>query len=279
MPCVDGHRGLVAVVTARMQAMERVAGYAHGPGRLDGRKAVITGGTSGLGRAMAERFLAEGAEIIITGRDESGVGTAVRELGARASGVVVDVRSLADLDRLATEAGRRFGRVDVLVANAGGGVFAPLAAIDEALYDRQFDVNVKGVLFTVRAMLRLLAAGSSVLLTASAVHAKGSPGASLYFASKAAVRSFARTLAAELAPQGIRVNALSPGIAPTRFFANSNVGSDAYAQFEQLATAAAPLGRPATTAEIAAAAVFLASEESSYVTAADLPVDGGWSSV
>jgi NAD(P)-dependent dehydrogenase (short-subunit alcohol dehydrogenase family) len=248
-------------------------------GQLAGRKAVITGATSGLGRAMAGRFLAEGAEVIITGRSQTGVDAAVQELGPGAAGVVVDVRRLADLDRLATEAGRRFGQVDVLVANAGGGVFAALAAIDEALYDRQFDVNVKGVLFTVRAMLPLLRSGSSVILTASAVHAKGSPGASLYFASKAAVRSFARTLAAELAPQGIRVNSLSPGIAPTRFFANSNVGADAYAGFEQMAAAAAPLGRAASADEIAAAAVFLASVGSSYITATDLPVDGGWSSV
>ncbi|MEO1193490.1 MAG: glucose 1-dehydrogenase [Pseudomonadota bacterium] len=248
-------------------------------GRLAGKTAVVTGGTTGLGLETARHFIAEGVEVLITGRSQEKLDRALESLGSQAAGLVADSTKIADLQALASQAKERFGKVDILFANAGGGIFAPLAESDEAAYDRQFDVNVKGVFFTVQSFLPLLGTGSSVILTASAVHAKGAPGGSLYFASKAAVRSFARSLAAELAGAGVRVNALSPGIVPTQFFANSNVGEGAYGQFEEMAGKAAPLGRAGRPEEIAKAALFLASDESSYMTGADLTIDGGWSQI
>lgn len=247
--------------------------------RVAGKTAVVTGGTTGIGLEIARRLIEEGARVLITSRNAGNIERALAELGPNASGIVADSQKLADLDTVAATARERLGRIDILVANAGGGVFAPLSSVDEALFDQQFDLNVKGLFFTVQKLLPLFDRGTSVILTASAVHAKGAPGGSLYFASKAAVRSFARTLAAELGEQGIRVNSLSPGITPTQFFHNSNVGLDAYGQFEQMAGVGSPLGRAGTAREMANAALFLASNESSYMTAADLVVDGGWSNV
>jgi NAD(P)-dependent dehydrogenase (short-subunit alcohol dehydrogenase family) len=247
--------------------------------RLAGKKAVITGGTTGLGLAAARAFLEQGANVLITGRTAETVEAALETIGQGAEGVAADSTLLADLDRVAEAARSGFGSVDILFVNAGNGMFAPIGDIDEELYARQFDLNVKGALFTVQKLLPLIGKGGSIILTASAVHAKGAPGGSLYFASKAAVRSFARTLAAELGPQGIRVNSLSPGIVPTQFFTNSNAPQELYHDFEAMAAKSAPLGRAGTPEEIAGVAVFLASGESSYVTAADYVVDGGWSNV
>ncbi len=247
--------------------------------RLEGKTAVITGGTTGLGLATARRYIEEGARVIVTGRTQDKVDAAVRDLGAGAEGIAADSTSIADLDRLAEHVTQTFGHIDILFANAGNGMFSPIADVDEALYDRQFDLNVKGVFFTVQKLLSLLRKGSSIILTASAVHGKGAPGGSLYFASKAAVRSFARTLAVELGGQGIRVNALSPGIVPTEFFVNSNAPEELYGDFEQMAGKGAPLGRAGLAEEIAEVAVFLATDEASFVTAADYVVDGGWMNV
>lgn len=248
-------------------------------GRLAAKRAVITGGTTGIGFATAEAFIAEGATVLVTGRNGAKVDNAVAKLGPRAHGFAGDSAALGDIRRLADEAKRLLGGVDVLFANAGNGMFAPIGDVDEALYDRQFDLNVKGVFFTVQALLPLMGEGGSIILTASAVHAKGAPGGSLYFASKAAVRSFARSMAAELGGQGIRVNTLSPGIVPTQFFENSNAPAELYNDFEAMAGHGAPLGRAGRPEEQAAAAVFLASDESSFVTAADLVNDGGWMNV
>lgn len=247
--------------------------------RLQGKHAVITGGTTGLGLATAERYLAEGATVLVTGRHQENVNTAVQRLGAGAIGFAADSTSLGDLDRLAEAARETLGHVDILFANAGNGMFAPILQADEALFDRQFDLNVKGVFFTVQKLLPLMGAGASIILTSSAVQAKGAPGGSLYFASKAAVRSFARTMAAELGGQGIRVNSLSPGIVPTQFFVNSNAPEELYHDFEAMAGKAAPLGRVGKPDEIAEIAVFLGSDASSFVTAADFVADGGWSNV
>lgn len=248
-------------------------------GRLDGKTAVITGGTTGIGLATAREYVAQGAQVLITGRTQDKIDAALAELGDAASGLVANSTNLDDLDTLAQTARDTLGHVDILFANAGNGVFAPVSDVDEAGYDHQFDLNVKGVFFTVQKILPLLGKGSSIILTASSVNGKGAPGGSLYFASKAAVRSFARSMSAELAGSGIRVNALSPGIVPTNFFANSNVGEGAYGQFEQMAGIGSPVGRAGKPDEIAQAAVFLGSDESAFVTAIDLTVDGGWSQV
>ncbi len=247
--------------------------------RLSGKSAVITGGTTGLGLAAAKRYLEEGAQVLITGRSQEKVDAVVAELGDGAYGFAGDSTSLSDLDRLADAAKARFKKLDILFVNAGNGMFAPIADVDEALFDQQFDLNVKGAFFTVQKLLPLLGEGSSIILTASAVHEKGAPGGSLYFGSKAAVRSFARSMAAELGGQGIRVNSLSPGIVPTQFFANSNVPEEAYHDFDAIAGSGAPLGRAGTPEEIAEIAVLLGSDESSFVTAADYVVDGGWMNV
>lgn len=247
--------------------------------RLSGKTALITGGTTGLGLATAKRYIEEGAEVIITGRTQDGVDRATADLGDHARGLAADSTSLPDLDRVAEAVKGAFGKLDILLVNAGNGMFAPVSDVDEALYDSQFDLNVKGVFFTVQKLLPLLVEGSSIILTSSSVHSKGAPGGSLYFASKAAVRSFARTMAAELGGKGIRVNSLSPGIVPTQFFKNSNAPEELYGDFEQLAGKGAPLGRAGKPEEIAEVAVFLGSDEASFVTAADYLVDGGWMSV
>lgn len=248
-------------------------------GRLAGKRVVVTGGTTGIGLATARAFLDAGATVLITGRTAEKVDATVAELGHGASGIAANSAKIADLDRLAEAARERLGGVEVLFVNAGNGMFAPLADVDEALYDRQFDLNVKGAFFTVQKIVPLMSDGGSIILTASAVHAKGAPGGSLYFASKAAVRSLARTLAAELGGQGIRVNTLSPGIVPTNFFANSNAPEELYNEFEKIAGLASPLGRAGTPEEQAAAALFLASDDSRFMTAADLVNDGGWMNV
>jgi NAD(P)-dependent dehydrogenase (short-subunit alcohol dehydrogenase family) len=246
--------------------------------RLEGKTALVTGGSSGLGYAAAERLIAEGARaVIITGTDESRLAQAAAGLGQEAIPVRADVRSLPDLDRLAETARERLdGRLDVLFANAGIGFFGPLEAVDEAFYDSQFDVNVKGLFFTVQKLAPLLGKGSSVVLNASAVNAKGVAGGHVYFATKAAVRSLARTFAAELAPRGVRVNAVSPGYIPTNFQGKMGMPPEASEGFIAMVKAASPLARLGRPEEVAGAVAFLASADSSYITAADLTVDGGF---
>jgi NAD(P)-dependent dehydrogenase (short-subunit alcohol dehydrogenase family) len=248
-------------------------------GRLAGKNAVITGGTTGLGFATAKAFLQEGARVLITGQNEERLAAAVRELGAGVVGFRADVRKVEDLEALGRKAKEAFDKVDVLFANAGVGSFVPLEALTEAVYDEQFDTNVKGVLFTVQKLLGLLKPGASVILNASAVHGKGVAAASVYFATKAAVRSLARTLAAELAPRGIRVNSLSPGMVPTQFQPKMGFPPEQLEGFYSLVKSAAPLARLGQPEEIAKAAVFLASEDSSYMTASDVVVDGGYAGV
>lgn len=247
--------------------------------RLAHKKAVITGGTTGIGLATVRRFHDEGAAVLITGRTPDKVDHVVESLGAGAYGIAADSTDLSHLDQLATKAEAVLGRIDILHVNAGNGMFAPISDVDEALYDRQFDLNVKAAFFTVQKLLPLMGKGGSIILTASAVHAKGAPGGSLYFASKAAVRSFARSMAAELGPSGIRVNSLSPGIVPTEFFKNSNAPEELYHDFESMAGHGAPLGRVSKPEEQAEAALFLASDQSSFMTATDLVNDGGWMNV
>lgn len=247
--------------------------------RLKNKTAIITGGTTGLGYEMAKRYIEEGARVLITGRSKEKVDQAVAELGKNAQGIAADSSKVAELDRLAKKAKEAFGPVDILIANAGSGIFAPISEVDEATYDRQFDLNVKGVFFTVQKILPLMKKGGAIILISSAVNAKGAPAGTLYCATKAAVRSFVRCMAAELGDQGIRVNSLSPGLIPTKFFKNSNLGESSYDQFEKLVVSSTPLHRAGIPLEVASAAVFLGSEEASYITAEDLVVDGGWRNV
>jgi NAD(P)-dependent dehydrogenase (short-subunit alcohol dehydrogenase family) len=247
--------------------------------RLLNKTAVITGGTTGIGFETARQFVAEGARVMITGQNRDRLQAAAERLGSKAIPVQADVRSLNDLDGLAAKVAEEFGQLDILFANAGIGYFAPLEQVDEALYDNQFDINVKGVFFTVQKLLSVLKPGSSVILNASAVNEKGAATGSIYFATKAAVRSLARSLAAELGPRKIRVNALSPGIVRTHFQGKLDLPQEAVDGFINHVTQIAPLGREGQPEEIASAALFLASDESSYITAADLVVDGGYMNV
>lgn len=247
--------------------------------RLSNKTAVITGGTTGIGFATAKQFIDEGARVIITGRNEERLKAAVEKLGENAIAVKADVSSLAAFDTLATRVREEFGTIDILFANAGIGQFAPLEQIDEQFYDNQFNINVKGVFFTVQKLAELLNEGASVILNASAVNAKGVATGSIYFATKAAVRSFARSLAAELGDHRIRVNALSPGIVLTEFQGKMDLPQEAVDGFVNAVKQAAPLHRAGKVEEIAKAAVFLASDESSYMTASDLVVDGGYMNV
>lgn len=247
--------------------------------RLQGKTALITGGTTGIGFETAKQYLAEGARVIITGTNEARLTEAISQLGENATTVRADVRSLSDLDNLAESVKQEFGSLDILFANAGIGYFAAIEDVDEAFYDNQFDINVKGVFFTVQKLVGLLNENSSIILNASAVNEKGAPMGSLYFATKAAVRSLARSLAAELATRKIRVNALSPGIVRTSFQSKLDMPDEAFEGFIDYVKNIAPLGREGQAEEIAKAAVFLASDDSSYMTAADLVVDGGYMNV
>ncbi len=247
--------------------------------RLTNKTAVITGGTTGIGFETAQQFIAQGARVIITGRNQDRLNEAAQALGENAIPVKADVKSLSDLDFLATQVRDIFGELDILFVNAGIGYFTPIEQVDEAFYDNQFDINVKGVFFTIQKLLGFLKAGSSVILNASAVNQKGVAMGSLYFATKAAVRSFARSMAAELGPRKIRVNTISPGIVRTHFADKLDLPEDAFEGFIDYVVNIAPLGREGQASEIAQAVVFLASDESSYMTAADLVVDGGYMNV
>jgi NAD(P)-dependent dehydrogenase (short-subunit alcohol dehydrogenase family) len=244
--------------------------------KLAGKIALVTGGTSGLGLATAKRFIAEGAKVVVTGRRAAELDAAVKELGGSALGVRGDVSLLSDLDHLYATIREKYGRLDVVFANAGGGAFVPLGEITEAHFDKYFGINVKGTLFTVQKALPLLAAGGSIVLTGSMVSVKGVPGFSVYAATKAALRSFARTWAVDLKDKNIRVNVVSPGTVVTPGYKNElGMTDEQIKEFEARAASTTPLGRSGTPDEIAKAVVFLASDDSSYVTGADLFVDGG----
>ena len=244
-------------------------------GKLEGKISVITGANSGIGLASAKRFAREGARVFMTGRRQAELDAAVAEVGGNARGVQGDVANLGDLDRLYDIVRDEAGRIDVLLANAGGGKLMPLSDITEEHYDRTFATNVKGTLFTVQKALPLLRDGASVILTGSANGNKGGASFSVYSASKAAIRNFARSWIQDLAPRRIRVNVLVPGATSTPglhgLFPTEEMNRAVVAAME----AAAPLGRMGSPDEIANAALFLASDESSYVNGSELFVDGG----
>lgn len=245
--------------------------------KLDGKVALITGGTSGLGRAAAERFLAEGAaQVFITGRRQDVLDAVAAELGGKVTGVQGDVANLADLDRLYATIREKAGRLDVVFANAGAGTFVPLEQITEAHFEKYMDTNVKGTLFTVQKALPLMGAGGAIVINSSMVSVKGVPGFTVYAATKAALRSFARTWAVELKGRNIRVNVVSPGMVVTPAYKNElGLTDEQIKDFTEKGSETTPLGRTGTPDEIASAVVFLASDDSSYMTGADLFVDGG----
>jgi NAD(P)-dependent dehydrogenase (short-subunit alcohol dehydrogenase family) len=248
--------------------------------RLEGKIAVVTGGTTGIGFASAKRFAAEGARVFITGRRQAELDKAVAAIGGNAAGILADSTKMADLNRLYAQVKADSGRIDVLFANAGGGSNLPLGSITEAQYDDTFDRNVKGVLFTVQKALPLLVDGASVILTGSTASIVAMPAFSVYGASKAAVRSFARHWTLDLKERRIRVNVLSPGPTKTPGLLGL-AGDDRAAQqglLDQMA-AELPLGRVADPDEIASAALFLASDDSSFVTGVELFADGGQAQV
>ena len=248
-------------------------------GKLAGKVAVVTGGSSGIGLAAAELFAAEGAHVFITGRRQMELDAAVRKIGARATGVLGDVSKLGDLDRLYAAVKQQKDRVDVLFANAGGGEFAALGAITEEHFDKTFDVNVKGLLFTVQKALPLMPDGASIILNASIASSKGMPAFSVYSATKAAVRSFARSWTTDLKARRIRVNTISPGPIDTPILDALLTTEAETAQFKAGMAASVPLGRMGRPDEIAKAALFLASDDSSFVTGIELFVDGGMAQV
>lgn len=244
--------------------------------RFEGKVVVITGGSEGIGRAAATLFAAEGAHVYITGRRQALLAETVEAIGNGAVGVQGDVARPADLDRLYERIRKEHGRVDVVFANAGMYETVPLEAIDEAHFDRMFDVNVKGVIFTVQKALSLMQNGGSVVLNGSVAGSKGFPGQSLYNATKAAVRSLARSWTSDLKGRNIRVNVVSPGGTETHLMRSA---LDEQPGLEEMLSQIVPLGRLANPDEVARAVLFLASEESSFVAGSELFVDGGVAAV
>lgn len=248
-------------------------------GKLEGKIALITGGNSGIGLATAKEFVKEGAYVFITGRRAPELAVALQEIGRNVTAIQGDVSNLKDLDRIFTQIKQEKGKLDIVFANAGIGQFAPLGKITEEHYDSIFNINVKGLLFTVQKALPLMPEGSSIILNASIVASKGFPEFSVYSATKAAVRSFARTWTMDLKDRRIRVNAVSPGVTDTTGMKGLMPTTDTAQQYLGMIFETVPLNRHATPNEIAKAVVFLASDDSSYITGTELFVDGGMAQV
>jgi NAD(P)-dependent dehydrogenase (short-subunit alcohol dehydrogenase family) len=247
--------------------------------RLEGKVALITGGTSGIGLATAKQFVNEGAYVYISGRRDTELAAAVKEIGKNVTGIQGDVSNLGDLDRLFAQIKREKGKLDIVFANAGVATYAAFGKITEGHFDSIFGINVKGLLFTVQKALPLLPDGASIILNASIVGSKGLPANSVYSATKAAIRSFARTWTTDLKDRRIRVNAVSPGPIDTPGLNNLVASTGAGEQRLKAISSNVPLGRLGTPDEIAKAVVFLASDDSSYVTGTELFVDGGFAQV
>lgn len=245
-------------------------------GKLEGKIALITGGSSGIGLATAQQYVKEGAYVYITGRRQSELDKAVKAIGEKqVKAVRADASNLADLDRLFEQIKKEKGRLDVVFANAGGGEFAPLGSISEEHYDKTFNTNVKGLLFTVQKALPLIPDGGSIILNASIVSQKGMAAFSVYSATKAAVRSFARSWTTDLKERKIRVNAISPGPIDTPILDGLAETDEGRQGIKSHLASLVPLGRMGQPDEIAKAAVFLGSEDASFIAGVELFVDGG----
>lgn len=244
--------------------------------RFQDKVVVITGGTDGIGLTTAASFAAEGAQVYVTGRRQARLDEAIRDIGGNAVGVQGDVSDPADLDRLYARIQRDHGRVDVVFANAGVSESAAIGEIEEGHFDRVFGINVKGMVFTVQKALPLMSAGGAIVLTGSGAGSKGFANLSIYSATKAAIRSFARTWTTDLKDRGIRVNVVSPGMVLTpamQTYLQNNAGA------EEWMHQTIPFGRLAHTQEIAKAVLFLASDDSSFIGGEELLVDGGFVAV
>jgi len=248
-------------------------------GRLDGKVAVVTGGNSGIGLATAKRLQQEGAKVAISGRSKETLDQAVRSIGNGVVAVQADVSRLAEVDRLYAEVSRKLGKIDVLFVNAGVGKFAPLAETSESAYDEVFDINIKGAYFTIQKALPFLNDGASIVLNTSVVDIKGMAGTSAYAATKAALRSLARTAAAELVERGIRVNAVAPGPIVTPILGRTGLPKEAVEEFARDVVARIPMKRFGQPEEVAGAVAFLASQDASYITGVEINVDGGYGQI
>jgi NAD(P)-dependent dehydrogenase (short-subunit alcohol dehydrogenase family) len=248
-------------------------------GKLDGKVALITGGSSGIGLATAMRFVEEGAYVFITGRREAELNAAVKDIGKNIKALKGDVSKLGDLDRILSVVKQDKGRLDIVFANAGVAKYAALGEITEEFYDFHFNINVKGMLFTVQKALPLIPDGGSIILASSIVGSKGLGMNGVYAATKAVARSFARTWTTDLKHRRIRVNAISPGSIDTPGLDGLLASAPAGEERRKMISAATPLGRLGTADEIAKAAVFLVSDDASYITGIELFVDGGFAQV
>ena len=242
---------------------------------LSGKTAVITGGNSGIGLATARLFVREGAKVAIIGRDSKTLDAARQELGNNVIAIKADVSSIDEVEAAAKEVEAKLGKIDILFANAGIAEFTPMDQVDETFFDKTFDINVKGVFFTTQKFAPLMRDNGAVLFTTSVVNKKGWPGTSVYSASKAAVRSLARTMAAELQPRKIRVNAISPGPIETPIYGRMGMSPEAVKQLADGVLLQTPMHRFGSADEVAKVALFLASDQSSYLTGTEISVDGG----
>jgi NAD(P)-dependent dehydrogenase (short-subunit alcohol dehydrogenase family) len=247
--------------------------------RLEGKVAVITGGNSGIGLATAKRLQEEGAKVAIAGRSSKTLAEAVKAIGNGVLAVQADVAKFTDIDKLYAEVSRKLGKIDVLFVNAGVAKFAPLAETSESTYDENFDINIKGAYFTIQKALPFLNDGASIILNTSVAGSTGAAGASAYSATKAALRSLARTAASELVGRGIRVNAVAPGPIVTPIFGRTGLSKEAFDEFAKEIIANVPMKRFGQPEEVAGAVAFLASQDASYITGVELNVDGGYGQI